>query len=300
MLKKSLTILGLLMALSWCIWCLLPAYVRHPGFYAWMLNVGQGESVLLRDPGGETVLFDGGPDDSVMAELGSILQPWQRRIDLLVLSHDHSDHVTGFIPILQRYKVKEVWISGALAPNSEYKTFREELKKHGLSPVIRYFNAASCQPGLPCPPIERRGSFSLQIYHPIKDMEGIEPKDQHDATLVLKAAYAGHTILLPGDLNEQQERDILNSCHPPACSLKADILQEPHHGSATGLNPAFLKAVSPAAVLIPVGANNKFHHPSPIILTRLKEAKLRYFRTDVQGRIQVIFTKKGPAITTQR
>ena len=261
----------------------------QPALAVRMLNVGLGESVLVREPSGKKILFDGGPNDSVLSELGSILPAWDSTIDLLILSHDHSDHITGFIPVLDRYAVKEIWTSGTTYTSAEYTSFLNQLARHDLKQTTVYFDPlAMCQKQSPCPPIHTFGTSLLQVYHPLHNALGEQPKDPHDDTVVVKISYKKTSILLTGDLNEDHEKAIVRSCLAPNCTLHATIMQVPHHGSATGLNRDFLQAINPSLALIPVGLNNKFGHPAPSTLSKLGQARILTYRTDTQGQIHAL------------
>ena len=263
----------------------------------WMLNVGQGESVLLREPSGHFLLYDGGPDDSVLQQLGQILPPWQRHIDLVILSHDHSDHVTGLIGVVQRYQIGEIWTSGAVYKGAEYKRFTTEVANHHILKRTMQYHIDQCIQVLVCPIPIQFGRATLQIYHPLISMQNSDPRQPHDATLSVKVSFNAESIFLTGDLNEQHEQDMLDGCLPPKCTLRATILQIPHHGSATGLLPAFLAAVAPKDALIPVGLHNRFGHPRIETLSKLQDSHIPYWRTDLNGRIYAVLG--GSHITVQ-
>jgi len=273
----------------WSLAALLPRY-DSDALDIWMLDVGQGESVFVHEPGGKTLLFDGGPDDSVLTQLGAVMPPWDRRIDLVILSHDHADHVDGLISVLQRFQVGELWISGATYDTSDFATFLHEAQDDRIPTVHQHFH----------PDPISFGRANLQVYHPPTDMTGQDPAEAHDATLSVKVSYGESSLFLTGDLNEGHERDMLNQCQAP-CSLAATVLQVPHHGSGSGLLPEFLAAVHPQNTLIPVGAHNRYHHPAPSTVDKLKAAGIPTYRTDQNGRIKVILPSHGPPrITPQR
>jgi len=265
---------------------------------AWVLDVGQGESVLLKDPSGKTLLFDGGPDDSVLNQLGEVLPPFDRTIDLAILSHNHSDHIRGLISVLERYDVKEVWISGAIHTTNDYQHFLEAIKDNHTPTKVVFFDKTACK--AICPKPTPFGNLLLQVYHPMENMTGQRPNDQHDATVSVKVSYGQESLFLTGDLNEGHETDMMKACQPPTCSLAATILQVPHHGSDTGLSEAFLEAVHPSSAVIPVGLHNKFKHPRQIILDRLTTAQIPIYRTDLQSRIHMSIGQDAYSITTEK
>lgn len=260
---------------------LKPFFNRH--FQIWVLNVGQGESILLKEPSGKTLLFDGGPDESVLSELGSVLPPWQRQLDTVVLSHSHLDHIRGLIAVLDRYKVKELWLAGPQLHTAVYQAFTDNLRAQKLTPTLKYFPKTLEK----APPTQTFGQAAIQIYFPLEDLSQQVLEDQHQADLVLKVSYHTNSILLTGDLDEGLEKSLLQACQKPACSLAANILQVPHHGSKYGLYPDFLDAIKPSLALIPVGIDNKFKHPAPETLKKLTNKNIPIYRTDQQGRLHL-------------
>lgn len=254
----------------------------------WMLDVGQGEAALVRTSDGRTLLFDGGPGDRVVSELGSILPPWQRSIDAIVLSHPHADHIRGLIAVLDRMDVGEIWSSGATHATADYAAWQERIALHN---VPEHHRSAGWE--------TRWGETTFRTLHPLTDMAGASPRNAHDANLVLQVEFGTKKVLLTGDLNDNHERGLVAQCGKP-CTLQSDILQVPHHGSASGLEPEFLDAVRPQVALIPVGANNRFSHPRAEITDRLEAAGIPIFRTDTDGRIAVQFGPDGIAVSTSK
>lgn len=257
-------------------------------FRVWMLDVGQGESVLIMTPEGQTILFDGGPNDTVLHELGQILPPWDRTIDVIVLSHPHSDHIRGLIEVVRRMSVGMIWSSGASHGTADYRAWERELEIAQLLHRHVYQGAT-----------QEWTNLTLRVVHPPQSMSGQQPSNAHDATVALRATfYENYHLLLTGDLNDTHEDDLIDTCLPPDCVLKSDILQVPHHGSASGLEPAFLAAIDPSVALIPVGAQNRFNHPRSEILERLERAGIPVFRTDTDGRITLEITPENVNLTT--
>lgn len=270
---------------------LLAPFAQPKPAQLWVLSVGQGESVLYQDTTGKLLLFDGGPDDTVLSELGRILPPWRHSIDVVALSHTHADHIRGLIAVLERYQVDAVWESGVNATGNDVTRWHRLIETKKI-PEIHPFAGTTLQ----------LGQTRLLTLHPIESMVGKEVSDAHEATLVFQLFTTGERILLTGDLNEGHESDILAWCQPPQCSLASDILQVPHHGSATGLSPPFLEAVHPKLAFICVGQNNPFRHPRANILDRLSEAHIPYHRTDTEGGLKVtlargqfVYEKSGSA-----
>lgn len=270
---------------AWLLWPLAPLAVS-PRLEIWVLDVGQGESVLVREPSGKKLLFDGGPNDTVLAQIGEILPPWDRHIDVVVLSHPHADHIRGLISVLDRYTIGELWTSGTTAATKDFAAWTEKIQEKKIKTRV-------VQAGLE----EPWGQAELEVHHPLITMAGKQPSETHDGTVVVRVEYQAQALLLTGDLEEEHELAMLQSCQQPKCTLASQIMQIPHHGSAYGLAPEFLAAVHPQIALIPVGKDNKFKHPRPEILEKLKKAQVIILRTDTQRQLHLFF--QNSAISAQ-
>lgn len=276
----------IVLAVIWLYLCFAPYFPEPNALHIWALNVGQGESVLIQTPNKTQILFDGGPDSSVLNELGQVIPPWDREIDLLIVSHNHSDHIRGLIQVMRRYKVKEIWQSGALIGTYDYEAMEEEIAKNKIKSVI--FNANS-------PPSQIDG-LTFRCLYPAKDMTGETPKNPHLADLVFRIGYQQQHILLTGDLNLEHIKEMTEKCDDTiGCTFQAELFQVPHHGSATGLTSDLLKKVNPKLAIIPVGIDNRLGHPNPKTLDILSAQKIKVVRTDLDKRIHVIL-KDGQLI----
>ncbi len=259
--------------------------VSPPGFRVTALDVGQGTSVLVTASSGELFLFDGGPDESANYQLGQLLAPWQRTLSVVVVTHLHTDHITGLIDILRQYKVGEVWLPPSTHTTEQYRALLNEIDDQKIPHAIHYA-LEGCNQTCLVPRII--GSGTLTILHPPKPPKEQPPPDQHDANLVTHIQDGAHSALLTGDLNFPHLLAIQALCKEQLCA-NAEVLLAPHHGSKTGLTPAFLALFSPKVVLISVGEHNFYHHPHPSILALLSEKQIPYYRTDQSGSITVFF-----------
>jgi competence protein ComEC len=254
---------------------LLP--LRGPGeLRVDMLDVGQGDAILLTTPHGHQVLVDGGPSGIELArELGATLPHWDRTLDLLVLTHPQQDHVAGFVEVLRRYDVGDIAESGVENDSALYRLYAGEGPARNL---------------------HRQGDtweldgVRFEVLWPPFGSE--PPKELNDASLVLRVTYEGVSMLLTGDIEAKVQRELMASM-----DVTADILKVPHHGSKTSDAP-FFAAVDPALALISVGAENGFGHPHEETLEALADRPL--YRTDLDGRITLRISGGRVRITTQR
>lgn len=273
-----LLVLGfLLVSFGWLTWQTWP----DRRFHLWVLDVGQGNAELIVTPKNQQILYDGGPDDAILAELGRHMPFWDRKIEYVIISHFHADHITGLIEIMRRYEIGELWLSGASYTTHEYKELMQLVSARTIP--TRIVTAGEQ---------ETIDNVTLSILHPFETMAGATPVDPHDANIVVQVTIQDRSVLLTGDLDEQHEEAILASFCPlpfpePCPPLASDVLLVPHHGSGSGLQPEFLRAVDPRSAIISAGARNRFGHPHPTILDRLTELGIEIWRTDHNGTLGI-------------
>jgi len=242
------------------------------------LDVGQGDAILLRTPTGEDILVDGGPDDSVLAELGKILPIWDRTLDLVVATHTDADHITGLVSVVKRYQVKEV-----LTPLPNKSTSISEAWQQSIVqvPLVNYVDASDDY---------QWGEVNWDTLLPLSSSDALVA-DTNNISIVAKLTYEGNSVLLTGDM-EMSEENLLLQIYP---AVSAEILKVAHHGSKYSSSALFLQAIQPEAVVISVGKNS-YGHPSPKTLNRLEAIGANIYRTDVGGTIEMIFMGKGYSI----
>ena len=241
-----------------------------------VLDVGQGDAILVEGNRGGRLLVDGGPDPGrLLIALDEHLPPWDRRIDLVILSHPHEDHAAGLAALLGRYAVSRVLEPGMIGPGPGYAAPNAELLARGI----------------------RRGTLAtgdrlavddirFQVLWPDRGSVPERPPDGgtgiNNVSIVLLGDVDGHRFLLAGDIEEQIDPQLLARGLPTV-----DFLKVAHHGSRTSSTEAFLTATRPAVAVISAGAGNPYGHPAPATVARLKAAGARVFRTDDDGSVTV-------------
>lgn len=233
------------------------------------LDVGQGDSVLIKLPDRRLVLIDGGPDNLVLRRLGENLGYFQRRIDLVISSHYHDDHATGLIEISRRYRVKQLAYQANSQEGMIFAALLAVAKKTGTS-LIPLKNAVK---------IDFSPGCRLTLWPASFFLEKADPNN----SVISKLDCAGQSFLFSGDNSAKVEKAMLASNE----NWQADVLKASHHGSNSANSQAFLETVDPRLVVIPVGKDNRFGHPSPLVLERLKSLKIKEKRTDLAGTIKV-------------
>jgi len=250
------------------------------------LDVGQGDSVLVEGPQGFTALVDGGGRYDGSFDTGArIVEPVLRaagitRLDLVVLSHPHPDHMNGLFRILARFSVGALWTNGDDGRNPAYRKLIELARSRGI----------------PTPEPSRFLRYGLLVEPLGPWMDGhiaVPPGlGANDASLVIRLRHAGRRILFPGDIGEEGEAELLE---PSAggVDLAAEILKMPHHGSRHSSGAPFLDAVAPRMAVVSAGRFNRFGLPSEAALQRYARRSVKVLRTDRDGAVTVTANPSG-------
>jgi len=253
-----------------------------------VLDVGQGNSAVLELPDGYRMLIDGGGFTSnAVFDIGkNVVAPflWQHKIaslDAIVLSHPDADHLNGLLYIVKNFHVKKVLSTHQATESQAYEEF---------SRVI-------ADKGIPHPRIEKTAQqfaihgVDIDILYPLAGDEPIhQAKDSNNHSLVLKATYRGHSILLPGDIMAASEKALVTKVGK---NLGATVLVAPHHGSKTSSTPEFLDAVNPGLVIVSAGHHNRFDLPSPSIIARYRNRGYKILKTASEGAVRITMDHKG-------
>lgn len=236
-----------------------------------VLDIGQGDAILITTPEGRQILIDGGPTASDLAwRLGQEMPFWDHSLDMVVNTHPDADHLAGLPPLLNRYQVNQVLIPDVGGNSSLYREWEMQLAGAGLTPIIG-------QTGME---ISLSPSVTATLLNP--GPASTREDDVNNHSVVLRLQMGRISFLLPGDIEEPIERRLVLQQAP----LAATVLKSAHHGSKTSSSETFLDAVNPQIVVISVGKDNDFGHPSPEVLERYAEHGLTVFRTDEQGTVE--------------
>lgn len=238
------------------------------------LDVGQGDAILIKAPGGQNILVDGGPDKSVIKRLGENLPWWDKQIDLMILTHPHDDHVTGLIDVLKRYQVKKILYTGVVHNAPNYLTWLKLVRDKKV-PVTIADQAET---------IDLGEQAKLEILYPGESLLGKTFNDLNQSSIVAMLSYGQNKFLLTGDAGLEVEDKLIET----GADLKAEVLKVGHHGSEYSTTEKFLEKVRPAIAVIEVGKGNQFGHPNLRIIKRLERVGARIYRTDEAGTIKLV------------
>ena len=267
------------------------AVVSQPGgrLKVVFADVGQGDMTVVMTPGGGTIVVDGGPNPARAVEvLGSQLPFWRRNVDLVVLTHPHDDHVSGANEILRRYSVERVMERRQDFEGAEYASWAKLVKAEGAETVQ----------AVPGSRVTFPDGVTIEVLGPPDPLLSNTRSDVDNGSVVVRVVYGDRSFLITGDLFGEGERWLVGSGQP----LTSDVLKVAHHGSRTSSSEIMLDAVSPAAVTVSAGADNRFGHPHAEIVDRLAAAvgSTKVFTTAERG--SVTFETDGVSmwVSTER
>jgi competence protein ComEC len=232
-------------------------------------DVGQGDSSLIRTPEGKIILIDGGPNNLVVRRLGEKLPFYKRKIDLIVISHYHDDHILGLIEIMRRYKVNKIIYASETETSSLLDYLLLIAKKEKTESVVILKEVQ----------IKLDDYCSIIFINPLS----LKIKVNENNSLIAQLDCKQKKFLFSGDNGFEVEKALLNS----NLDLRANIFKVSHHGSKTSNSIEFLKAVSPDKMVISVGLNNRFGHPALEILDIANILEIKVLRTDILGTIDI-------------
>jgi competence protein ComEC len=232
-------------------------------------DVGQGDAALLQTPEGATIVIDTGHNGEIVPLLRA---EGVSRIDLLILSHSHSDHTGGVASILRALPVADIWYAGPF-----HGRLQQLLAATAVSETVAAGKAKTF------------GPLSLLVLHPEPNSDDGRSGETevNNRSLVIKVEYEGNRYLFPGDCELGCWQDLFNLHRS---ELRADILKAAHHGSWNGTNSGVLGNVHPSTIIISCGLGNRYGHPHEIVLKMIRKLSAILFRTDEQGTIYCVGT----------
>jgi competence protein ComEC len=250
------------------------------------IAVGQGDSILVEFPGRTRMLVDGGGLLTGTFDIGeNVVSPflWDKgikRVDYLVLTHDHPDHAGGLKAVARNFRIGEFWEAIAPPDDPAYRELKAALAGVQTRRLVAGVST-------------RIGSVTVEALWPPETLPSVAPPD-NDQSLVLKISLGATSVLLPADIGADVERRLLDGGVNLACT----VLKAPHHGSASSSSEEFLKAAAPEIIVITVGNGNRYGFPQPAVLARYASTGARVLRTDLHGAVECTLNGSSLAVRT--
>ena len=242
-----------------------------------VIDVGQGDSILVTFGSSDTMLIDAGEADEVEAVKEELDERGIDQIDVLVATHPHADHIGGMAEIINNYEIGSVYMPDMQSDSKTYWNLRKTIDDHDIPLTVAYAGETF-----------QLGPAVCTIVSPDKN----DDKDANNESVMLMVDYLDTEFLFTGDAEKWAESKVLSTGY----DIDADVLKVGHHGSYTSTSEAFLKAVSPDYAVISCGKGNDYGHPHQETLELLDEYGVDTLRTDLSG--DVLFLSDGHTLKT--
>lgn len=248
------------------------------------LDIGQGDSIFIETPSGHTMIIDGGPSDAVLARVNEEANYFTRDIDVMVATHPDSDHVTGLIPIMEKYGVKNILVSGETSDTGVFKDLYDHIQHEEAE--LHVANRGDV--------IDFQDGVTATILHPYR---GEKFPDTNSASVSLVLSYGDENFLLTGDLPSTNEPLLVSSGLLPK---NITVYKAGHHGSKYSSGEQLLTYIKPEYAVISAGADNKYGHPNPEAIARLEKYSKEILSTISRGTISFLTDGKTVELETQK
>ncbi|MBE6829138.1 MAG: MBL fold metallo-hydrolase [Ruminococcaceae bacterium] len=248
-----------------------PSGTEQDATSVYFLDVGQGDSELIRLKTGENILIDAGTPETARELADYLADLGVSKIDCLIATHPHADHIGGMEQIVDRFSVGKVYMpripDSQIPTTATYEKLLTAIDRKGLK-------ITAAKAGMV---IFDTGEEKLEILAPNSEKYG----DLNSYSIVTMLTSGEKRFLFTGDAESDSEKEMVKKGY----DLRCDVLKCGHHGSSTSTSAAFLKAAGPSAAVISCGLNNDYGHPHKEVVDRLKKAGVTIYRTDQQKTI---------------
>jgi len=248
-----------------------------------VLDVGQGDAILLEAANGKRVLVDAGTRRAEVVQL--LKARGVKSLDMVVATHAHADHIGGMVSVLKTYKPK-IYLDNSMAHTTlTYSSTMAALERHDIGYRTAVYGRT----------FRLDEDVSMTVLHPRSRLLRDTRSDLNSNSVVIRIDHGEDCILLTGDAEDATERALMQQQIAPC-----GVLKVAHHGSGHSTSAAWLRAIAPKIALISVGRDNRYGHPDPDTLARLKAADVKVHRTDLEGTLTLVSTGTGVRVESLR
>ncbi|NLG33306.1 MAG: DNA internalization-related competence protein ComEC/Rec2 [Syntrophomonadaceae bacterium] len=275
--KKRTSVLatGLVMIAVFVTVICLPGSIYNRGkLEVTFIDVGQGDSILIKTPRGKFILVDGGGSDfsdpGTRKVLPYLYYRGVRELYLAINTHPDTDHLQGLEAVLKEIPARYIAIPATMVDTEEYRNLRK-IAKAGKMPIIPIAGGE---------PVYTGEKLQIQVLYPPAKAKSLD--NANEQSIVMDVRYDGFSTLLTGDIGLESMQELIKN---EQLKAPVTVLKIPHHGSRMSLLPVFYDKAKPEWAVISVGANNIFGHPHPLILEALEDKHIKVIRTDIDGAV---------------
>ena len=273
--KKYFIVFSLLAICIVCLICYQLVIYSDKNLHMVVCDVGQGDGIYIRLPNHMDVVVDGGGNSLILECMSHHMPFWDRKIDVVFLSHGHEDHARGLVDVLSSYEVGYLVTERDLGESGVVSMLLEEAKVQDVE--VKYLHKGE---------VVRLGSVNFRVEWPTEDFlletdDTVSSFDANSASLTLLASYGSVDFLLTGDVNREVVDGVIDKYDP-------EVVKLAHHGSRTGTGVETFKVNKPGLAVMSLGKDNSYGHPHAEVIQVLNDAGIPYLRTDVYGSIEIV------------
>lgn len=243
------------------------------------LDVGQGDSEFIVFPNGKTMLIDAGEKDEGAKVCETIKELGFSKIDYVVATHPHADHIGGLPEVFNQFEVETVYMPSGVSSSKTYERLLDAIEAEDCA-VMRAMDGVT---------VINEGNLKAQFVAPVNE----DYENLNNYSAVLKVDYFENSFLFMGDAEKQSELEI-------TADVKADVIKVGHHGSSTASTEEFIKKVKPTYAVIEVGADNSYGHPHDEVIDLYSKMNTKIFTTSENGDIFIESDGKIISFVTEK
>jgi competence protein ComEC len=275
-----LFVLALITATIWSVYFSQPDEKLNIYFF----DVGQGDAELIQKANWQ-ILVDGGPDDIVIERISNVMPIDDRKIETIIITHPHADHITGLIEVINRYEIEKIILTKVGYESATYKSLLELIDKKKIKTITPKIGDVEY--------LFDQGKITY--LWPGEEVSRFE-NNLNNSSIVFRFDYGDFNCIFSGDAEIESWTEIFKKQKNNLPDI--DVIKIPHHGSRTGLNENMTNIMRPNIAIISLGLNNKYGFPHQEILDILAKNKTRVYRTDQDKSINIRTDGKNYEIKT--